>query len=119
VPEQEERCGEERNRDHDPDALPEGVRGIEPVDLGETDRSQQAGDREEVRVGKWNGVPRREMRGEIEGEEEGRVRQRGRRHDVLSRDVDAREPDGRQDPDDDQERELTIPGAEGQRRNLR
>src|SRR6266566_3232298 len=59
------------------------------------------------------------MRAEIDHEEEARIRQRGRRHDVLARDVNACEPDRRQSPDDDQERELTIPRAERQRRNLR
>jgi hypothetical protein len=57
------------------------------------------------------------MRREVEREEEAGIRQRGRRDDVLACDVDAAESDGRQDSDDDQEREFPIPKA--QRTNLR
>jgi hypothetical protein len=54
---------------------------------------------------------------EVEQEEEARVRQRRRRHDVLPCDVDTGEPDRRQYADDDQEQELPV--AKGQRTNLR
>ena len=119
VPEEKERRGEDRDRDHDPDALPERVVGIETIDLSEPDRGQQAGNRQQVRVGERNRVARDEMRREVQHEEEPRIRQGGRRHDVLPRDVDAGEPDRRQDADDDQERELAVPQAQGQRMNLR
>jgi hypothetical protein len=119
VPEHEERAREESDCDDDPDSLPERIGGVEPVDLRQADCGQQAGDRQQVRVGERNGVPRGEMRDEIDRKEEARIRQRGRRDDVLTSDVDAGKPDGRQDPDDDQEGELTIPRAERQRTNLR
>jgi hypothetical protein len=57
------------------------------------------------------------MRGEVEQEEEACVRKRRGRDDVLSRDVDTREPDRREDADDDQEQKLPV--AQAQRTNLR
>jgi hypothetical protein len=50
VSQQEERCSEERDRDDDPDALLKRIVGIEPVDLRQTDCSQQTGNREQIRV---------------------------------------------------------------------
>jgi hypothetical protein len=57
------------------------------------------------------------MRGEVEQEEEACVRQRGRRDDVLPRDVDTGEPDRRQNADGNQEQKLPV--AQAQRTNLR
>jgi hypothetical protein len=82
---QHEECEcEERHGDDDPDSLLEGVAGPEPVDLREADRGQEAGDREQVRIGKWNGPARDEMGSEVESKEETRVGQRRRRDDVLA-----------------------------------
>jgi hypothetical protein len=57
------------------------------------------------------------VRREVQTEEEAGVAQRGSRDDRLAGDVDAGKSDGRQDPDDDEERELPIPQT--QRTNLR
>jgi hypothetical protein len=52
------------------------------------------------------------MRDEIEREEERRIGQRRRRDVALPGDVDAREAEAREDPDDDQIGELTVPRAQ-------
>jgi hypothetical protein len=119
VAQHEERRREEHERDDDPAGLLERVVGVEPVDLGQPDRCQEADDRQQVRIGERDGVTDDEVRGDVEPEEDACVRQRRRGDDVLPRDVDGCEPDRSQDPDDDQEGELAIPQAESQRTNLR
>ena len=47
----EEREREQPDADHDPEALLERVARAEAVDLGHADRGQQAGHRQQVRVG--------------------------------------------------------------------
>jgi hypothetical protein len=49
------------------------------------------------------------VRGDEEGDEESRVRERRRRDDVLSGDVDARKPGGRQEANEDEIDELAVP----------
>src|SRR5207244_10633059 len=49
-----------------------------------------------------------------DAEEDRGVRERGGRDDGLPSDVDTGEADGRHRPDDDQERELSVPRAERQ-----
>jgi hypothetical protein len=93
--------------------LLERVVRVEPVDLRQPDGRQQARDREQVRIRERNRVARDKVRREVEREEETRVGQRGRRDDGLAGDVDAGKSDGRQDSDDDQERELPVAKAQG------
>jgi hypothetical protein len=116
VTQEEERCSEQSNRDDDPAALPERVVGVEPVDLRQAERGEQADDREQVRIGERNGVAGNEVRSDVDREEDPGIGERGRRDDVLPGDVDAGESNSRQDPDDDQEREFPV--AQAQRRNL-
>jgi hypothetical protein len=49
---------------------------------------------------------------EVEAEEEGRVRERRRRDDRLSGDVDAREAERGQRSDNDQVEQLAVPEAQ-------
>jgi hypothetical protein len=53
------------------------------------------------------------VRRDEEGEEERGVREGGRRDDLLTGDVDAREAGGRQEADDEQVEELSRPEAYG------
>jgi hypothetical protein len=59
------------------------------------------------------GEPQDDMGGEVEGEEERRVRERGGGDDRLARDVDAGEPDGGDEPDCEQVEELAVAEAQG------
>jgi hypothetical protein len=61
-------------RDHDPEPLAEGVGRVQPVDLGQADRGQQRGHRQQVRVGVRHGQSRDQVGGEVEREEEAGVR---------------------------------------------
>ncbi len=115
APQPDERGGEDGDADHHPEALLERVRRPEPVDLGQPDGGQQPGDRQEVRVGVRHGEPGDDVRREVEREEEDRVRERRSGDMRLPRDVDARESDRSDDPDDDEIGELAIPVAQGQR----
>jgi hypothetical protein len=109
VLQQEEREREGGERDHDPEPLAEGVGRVQAVDLGQADAGQQAGHRQQVRVRVGDGQARDEVRGQVEREEEPRVRQRSRRDDVLTRDVDAGEAERGEDADDDEVGELAVP----------
>jgi hypothetical protein len=53
------------------------------------------------------------VRGDEEGDEESRVRERRRGDNVLPGDVDARKPRGRQEADDEEVDELAIPVGQG------
>ena len=92
--------GEQPDADHDPEALLEGVVRAEAVDLGHADRGEQAGHRQEIRVGVRDGRARDEMRSEVEAEEEEGVAQRAPADERLARDVHRREADAGQDADD-------------------
>ena len=71
VAQPEERRGERGDADHDPESLPERVaRRAEAVDLGQPDRGQERGHRQQVRVGERHGDPRDEVGDEVEAEEE-------------------------------------------------
>ena len=106
--EDEQHGCEEHDRDHDPEALAEGVVGVQAVDLGQAERSQEPRDREQVRVGVRHGQARDEVRGAVEDEEEPGVGERCRRDDVLPGDVDAGEADAGEDADGDEEEELPV-----------
>lgn len=54
-----------------------------------------------------------QVRSDEEGDEESRVRERRRGNGVLPGDVDAREPRGRQEADDEKIGELPVPIAQG------
>src|SRR5918911_5642057 len=85
---------------------------MDAVDLRHPGRGQQAGDRQQVRVGVRDGHPRDEVRRDVEAEEEDGVRERAGRDDVLARDVDAREAEARQDADGDEVRKLAVSKAQ-------
>ena len=109
----EQREGEERDADHDPEALLERVARSQPVDLGHADRGQEPRHRQQVRVGVRHRHARDDVRGEVEREEEQRVAERAPADDRLPRDVDGCEADARQDADDAEVEELAV--AVGQR----
>jgi hypothetical protein len=112
VAEEEDERDEDADADDDPEALPEGEARLDPVDLGEAERAQEPGERQEVRVGVRQADAQGEVRRDEEGEEEARVGERGRRDDVLARDVDRGEPRDREEADEDEVEKL--PRAEGQ-----
>jgi hypothetical protein len=85
---------------------------MDAIDLGHPGRGQEPGDRQQVRVGVWDGQARDEVRRHVEAEEEDRVRERAGRDDVLAGDVDAREAEPRQDADGDEVRELAVSQAQ-------
>src|SRR5947208_7898277 len=90
----------------------ERVARVEPVDLGDSDRREQSCHREQVRVRLRHREACDDVRDDVEREKEERVRERSGRDDVLPRDVDACEPERREDPDDDEVDELTVAVAE-------
>jgi hypothetical protein len=104
----DQRDGEQGEADHDPQRLLERVVGAEPVDLAEADRGQEAGHRQQVRVGVRDGRPRDHVRAQVEADEHRRVRERRPRDDRLPCDVHAREPDPGQRADGDQVGELAV-----------
>jgi hypothetical protein len=59
------------------------------------------------------GDPQDDVSGEVESEEEGRVRERRGGDDRLAGDVDAGEPDGGDEPDCEQVEELAVAEAQG------
>ncbi len=111
VAQREQRRGERRDSDHDPEPLAERVVRVEPVDLRDADRGQERGHRQQVRIGLRDGHPRDHVRCQVEREEEERVRERPGRDDVLARDVDACEAEAGDDGDDDEVGELAVPVA--------
>src|SRR5918999_706830 len=80
---------------------------------GEPDAGQEAGHGQQVRVGVRHRDPRDEMRHDIEAEEEERVRKRLGAHNLLARDVHARERGADDRADEDQAEQLA--GAETHR----
>ena len=111
-PQREQRQREEDDADDDPEALPERVVGLEPVDRRHADRREQRRHRQQVWVRVRHGVPRDEVRGEVERQEERGVRQRLARDDGLPGDVDAGEADRREETDRDQVEELAVARAQ-------
>ena len=108
--EREERQREEDDADHDPEALPEGVVRVQPVDQRHADRRQQRRERQQHRVGVRRGVADDEVRGQVERHEDARV---GERAGVELRrlrpgDVDARKADRREQAHGDQVQQLTV-----------
>ena len=89
----------------------QGVCGTDPVDLRDPDGRQQARERQQVGVCPRDGDARHGVGCDVETEEEDRIGERGRRDHVLPGDVDAREADRGQDGDDEEVRELAVPGA--------
>ncbi len=112
VAERHERAAEGRDADHDPEPLPEGVVGVEAVDLGDADRRQERRHRQQIGIRLRDGQARDHVRGEVEGEEEERVGERAGRDDLLAGDVHAREPEPGDDRDDEEVCELAVPEAE-------
>src|SRR4029079_14570799 len=105
----------QRHPDDDPQSLLERVRVAEPVDLRQPDRSQEGRDRQQVGGGVRDGDARDEVRDQIEREEEDRVCERAPVHLGLTCDVDRREADTGQRPDDRQVEKLPVAVAESQR----
>ena len=95
VAQQEQRQRERADADDDPEALPERVGRVEPVDLGDA-RSRSAGRSSGSRYGSAHGTVKRvtDVRDEVEAEEDQRVRDRAGRDHRLPGDVDAREARG-------------------------
>ncbi len=108
IAEEEQREGEEGHPEHHPDSLAVGVRRLEPVDLGHADRGQEARDRQQIGIRERDRQPGDDVGDEVEPEEDGRVRQRGRRDHRLARDVDAGEADRRQRAHRNQAHQLTV-----------
>ena len=108
VAEREQRQREERDPDHDPERLAEGVVGVQPVDHRHADRREQRGQRQQHGVGLGHGEARDEVGGEVQREEDARVGERGRVDERAARDVDAREADRREEPHGDQVQQLPI-----------
>src|SRR3990170_2207585 len=113
VAQDEHRGREECDRDDDPDALPQRPLGLDPVDRRQADGREERSERQEVRVSVREGDPQDDVGGEVESEEEGRVRERRGRDDRLAGDVDAGEPDGGDEPDCEQVQELAVAEAQG------
>ena len=107
--EQDQRRRECGDADDDPEPLPKCVVRVEAVDLGHAEGREQAGQRQQVRVGLGHRDPRHDVRRDVEPEEEQGVRQRGRGDDLLARDVHAGEAEARDDPDDEEVEELPVP----------
>ena len=104
----DQRDRECRDADHHPEALLERVVRPEPVDLGQADRGQEAGHRQQVRVGVRHGDARDDVRGQVERDEERGVGERAPPDHGLARDVDAREAEAGQGPDRGQVSELPV-----------
>ena len=107
----EQRDGEGRDPDHDPQPLAERVVRVEAIDLRDADRGQERGHRQQVRIRLRDSHARDRVRRQVEREEEERVRERPGRDDVLARDVDAREAEAGDDSDDEEVGELAVPVA--------
>ena len=107
--------GEQHDADDDPEALLERVAHPEPVDLGDADRGQEPGHRQQVRIGVRHRDARDDVRGDVEREEEDGIAERAPADERLAGDVDRREADPGQDADDGEVDELSVAVAEAQR----
>jgi hypothetical protein len=109
VAEGEHRPRERADAHDDPEALTERVVRVQPVDQRQADRGEERHHRQQVRVGVGHREARDHVRDDVEAEEEERVGQRAGRDLRLVRDVDAREADAGDQPDDDEIEELAVP----------
>ena len=106
--EDDEEC-ERGEPDDDPEPLAQGEVGVDPVDHRQPDCGQEAAEREEERVSVREREAEDHVRRHEDGEEEGRVRERSGRDDVLTGDVDGREAGCGQQADEEEVDELAIP----------
>ncbi len=106
---------EDRDADHDPDALAPREFRIDPVDEGQPSRGQEPDEREERLVGLRQPDAQDDVRGDEEGQEERGVGERGGREalGVLTDDEDACEACCGKSSDDQQVQELAITNSQG------
>ncbi len=100
---------EPQEADDDPHGLVAGQRGAEAVDLGEAERAQERGQRQEPRVGPRQAGAHADMRQAEDAEEHPGVGQRGARDLVLTGRVDRQEADCRERSDPAEVPELAHP----------
>src|SRR5581483_11451778 len=114
--ESDQRECEQRDPDHDPEALLERVGRTGAIDLGHADGGQQSGQRQEVGVGVRDGEPRDHVRCQVEREEEEGVAERAPADERLACDVHRRESEPREDADGGEVQELAVAGPKGDQR---